>query len=37
MKLFRLVLKVLSRDQSAQKQQNLRNRLDFAMSQTKEL
>ena len=36
MKLFRLVKKVLRKKNSITKQQHLRDRLDFAMSQSKE-
>lgn len=35
MKLIRLVKKVLNRNYTEQKQQDLRDRLDFAMSQSK--
>nr|VVV04712.1 hypothetical protein AW0309160_02121 [Aliivibrio wodanis] len=36
MKLFQLVKKVFNRSHNVQKQQELRERLDFAMSQSKE-
>lgn len=37
MKLLRLVRKALRKNNISEKQQNLRNRLDFAMSQSKEI
>ncbi|MUI53830.1 hypothetical protein GNP44_07785 [Aliivibrio fischeri] len=37
MKLIRLVKKVLRKNNISEKQQNLRDRLDFAMSQSKKI
>ncbi len=37
MKLFHLVKKILRKNNISEKQQNLRERLDFAMSQSKEI